>query len=69
MHRLGITIFDITSPSHVSYCYVDFYGMESNHPVQLMTPLSAKTYVEAYMDLDKPKDDQTTELLENFRRT
>lgn len=41
--------------------------MESE-PVQLMAPLSAKTYVEAYLDLDKPKIFQTTEVLEKFQK-
>ncbi len=48
---LGITIFDITNPSHVSYCFVDFTGMESARKVPLMTPLSARTYLEAYYEL------------------
>lgn len=51
---LGITIFDISEPSHVRYCFVDFHGMESERPVQLMTPLSARVYLEAYYDLSDP---------------
>ncbi len=45
---LGITIFDITEPSNVRYCFVDFHGMESKRPVQLMTPLTARIYFDAY---------------------
>ena len=52
---LGITIFDITNLSHVSYCFVDFQGMESDREVPLMTPLSARTYLEAYYNLTDPK--------------
>ena len=51
---LGITIFDITQPSNVRYCFVDFMGMESNTPVQLMTPLTARAYLESYYDLTNP---------------
>ena len=43
-------MLDITDPSHVGYCFVDIFGMESEREVQLMTPLSARTYVEAYDD-------------------
>lgn len=57
MHRLGITIFDITDPSDVRYCFVDFYGMESERAVDLMTPLSARTYLEAYYEIDATDDD------------
>ena len=52
----GITIFDITDPSHVQYCFVDFYGMESDREVPLMTPLSARTYLEAYYVLSDPRN-------------
>ena len=38
------------------YCFVDFYGMESKWQVELMTPLSARNYLEAYYDLDKAED-------------
>lgn len=41
---LGVTIFDITEPINVRYCFVDFYGMQSKRPVQLMTPLTARIY-------------------------
>ncbi|KAL2041824.1 hypothetical protein N7G274_005608 [Stereocaulon virgatum] len=50
----GITIFDITNLSHVQYCFVDFNGMESDREVPLMTPLSARTYLEAYSILSDP---------------
>ncbi|KAI4129529.1 MAG: hypothetical protein LQ341_006559 [Variospora aurantia] len=49
----GITIFDITNLDNVRYCFVDFYGMESKREVDLMTPLSARTYLEAEYELDK----------------
>ncbi|KAL8868710.1 MAG: hypothetical protein Q9174_004813 [Haloplaca sp. 1 TL-2023] len=53
----GITIFDITEPGDVHYCFVDFKGhycfvdfkgIESEREVDLNTPLSARTYLEAY---------------------
>ncbi|KAI4170188.1 MAG: hypothetical protein LQ348_007159 [Seirophora lacunosa] len=64
----GITIFDITDLANVRYCFVDFYGMESKREVDLMTPLSARTYLEAYYDLDEA-DDPTgfLPLLDKFR--
>lgn len=40
----GVTIFDITEPINVRYCFVDFYGMQIKRPVQLMTPLTARIY-------------------------
>ncbi|KAL8737193.1 MAG: hypothetical protein Q9181_001919 [Wetmoreana brouardii] len=49
----GITIFDITDHDNVRYCFVDYYGMESKRQVELMTPLSAQTYLEAYYELDE----------------
>ena len=55
---LGITIFDITDLCNVRYCFVDFFGMESNGSVQLMTPLSARTYLEAYYDLSDPQNSE-----------
>ena len=65
---LGITIFDITNLSHVSYCFVDFYGMESERKVPLMTPLSARTYLEAYYELNDPKhSEELLPLVESFR--
>ncbi|KAL8650121.1 MAG: hypothetical protein Q9210_004004 [Variospora velana] len=53
----GITIFDITDLDNVRYCFVDFYGMESKREVDLMTPLSARTYLEAYYDLNEADDE------------
>ena len=50
---LGITIFDITDPSTSRYCFVDFHGMESQHSVQLMSPLDADAYMRAYDDVDE----------------
>ncbi|KAL8705557.1 MAG: hypothetical protein Q9201_001335 [Fulgogasparrea decipioides] len=52
----GITIFDITDLDNVRYCFVDFEGMESKREVELMTPLSAQTYLEAYYELDESDD-------------
>lgn len=49
---LGITIFDITDPSTPQYCFVDFYGMESTHKAQIMSPLDAKTYMRAFDEAD-----------------
>ena len=51
----GITIFDITDLHNIRYCFVDYIGMESDREVELMTPLSARTYLEAYYELDKPE--------------
>lgn len=53
----GITIFDITDLANVGYCFVDFYGMESQREVQLMTPLPARVYLEAYYELDEANDE------------
>ena len=65
---LGITIFDITNPSHVFYCFVDFYGMECQRAVPLMTPLSARTYLEAYYVLTDPENSEDLlPLVESFR--
>ena len=65
---LGITIFDITDLSNVSYCFVDFQGMESEREVQLMTPLSARTYLEAYYDLSDPElKDDLVPLVQSFQ--
>ena len=48
----GITVIDISVLSHVRYCFVDMYGMESETRVPLMTPLSGSTYLWAYYDKD-----------------
>ncbi len=55
---LGNTIFDITEPSNVCYCFVDFHGMKSKRPVQLMTPLTARIYFDAHWDPGYSKYDQ-----------
>ena len=48
----GITIFDITEPSTPRYCFVDFFGMESEQQVQLMSPLDISTWLRAYKHED-----------------
>ncbi|KAL8922316.1 MAG: hypothetical protein Q9208_005286 [Pyrenodesmia sp. 3 TL-2023] len=64
----GITIFDITDLTDVRYCFVDFYGMESEREVDLMTPLSARTYLEAYYEVDAANDEAGfLPLLESFQ--
>lgn len=47
----GATIFDVTNPSQIRYCFVDFPGMESEREVQLMASLSARVYLEAHHEL------------------
>ncbi|KAF6232196.1 hypothetical protein HO173_009579 [Letharia columbiana] len=65
----GITVFDITEPSNVRYCFVDFYGMESERSVQLMAPLTARIYLEAYYDLSDPQSaEDLPPLLDEFNR-
>ncbi|KAL8852994.1 MAG: hypothetical protein Q9221_002142 [Calogaya cf. arnoldii] len=49
----GVTILDITKLNNVRYCFVDFEGWLN---VDLNTPLSARTYLEAYQVLDDSKD-------------
>lgn len=44
----GITILDITDPSDVRYCFVDFCGIHSERQVPLHTPLDGWTYLRAY---------------------
>ena len=48
----GITVIDISELHNVRYCFTDIlaYGMESQTPVPLMTPLSASTYLWSYYD-------------------
>jgi hypothetical protein len=48
----GITVLDITDLELVRYCFVDFQGMESESEVDLMTPLSATTYLRAYDEFE-----------------
>ena len=64
---LGITIFDITNPSHVSYCFVSFQGLEGRHDAPLMTPLSARRYLDAYYDLADPENKNLLPLVESFK--
>ncbi|KAL9598617.1 MAG: hypothetical protein Q9219_004362 [cf. Caloplaca sp. 3 TL-2023] len=47
----GITIFDITDLNNVRYCFVDFNGKIPSL-VDLMAPLSARIYLDAYHVLD-----------------
>ncbi|KAL8667145.1 MAG: hypothetical protein Q9168_007331 [Polycauliona sp. 1 TL-2023] len=53
----GVTIFDISEPDNTRYCFVDYLGMESEFEVELYTPLSARTYLEAYYELDATDDE------------
>ena len=64
---LGITIFDITDLSHVSYCFVSFQGLEGRYEAPLMTPLSARTYLEAYYDLADPEHKDLLPSVESFK--
>ncbi|KAL8885157.1 MAG: hypothetical protein Q9192_006693 [Flavoplaca navasiana] len=57
----GITILDITDLERVCYCFVDFNGMESKREVQLMAPLSGRTYLAAYYDWDEVDDKEVKE--------
>ncbi|KAL8735783.1 MAG: hypothetical protein Q9166_000647 [cf. Caloplaca sp. 2 TL-2023] len=63
----GITIFDITDLEHVRYCFVDFMGMESERKVQLMAPLSGRTYLEAYYALDELDEKTKEEMLSTIK--
>ena len=54
----GITIIDITNLKTPRYCFMDFYGMESMYEVDLMTPLSAKSYLWAYYDKNDQKNQE-----------
>ncbi|CAD6591967.1 MAG: hypothetical protein ASARMPRED_005887 [Alectoria sarmentosa] len=49
----GITVFDITDASRVRYCLVYFEDTTTGDPVQLMAPMSARTYFEGYCDVSK----------------
>ena len=64
----GITIFDISDPTKVRYCFVDYNGMESNREVQLMSPLSARTYLDAYYKLDESEGAQFLSLVDKFAK-
>lgn len=65
----GITVFDVTEPANPRYCFVDFMGMESEREVDLDTPLSARTYLEAYYELHDPANDEVglLPLVESFQ--
>ncbi|KAL8887017.1 MAG: hypothetical protein Q9215_005353 [Flavoplaca cf. flavocitrina] len=65
----GITVFDITEPANPRYCFVDFMGMESERGVDLNTPLSARTYLEAYYELNDATNDEVglLPLVESFQ--
>ncbi|KAL8858959.1 MAG: hypothetical protein Q9178_004440 [Gyalolechia marmorata] len=65
----GITVFDITTPDNPRYCFVDFMGMESEREVDLHTPLSARTYLEAYYELDNTTHNEVglLPLVESFQ--
>lgn len=56
----GITIIDISELHHVRYCFADIlpWGMESQTPVPLMTPLSASAYLWSYYDESKKEDQE-----------
>ena len=67
LNLTGITIFDITNLSRVSYCFVSFQGLEGKYEAPLMTPLSARTYLEAYYDLTDPKYEDLLPVVESFQ--
>lgn len=46
----GITIIDITSLHRISYCFVNYQGMESEKEVPLHTALTARQYTGAYRE-------------------
>ncbi len=56
----GITIIDVSELHHVRYCFADIspWGMESQTPVPLMTPLSASAYLWSYYDESKKEDQE-----------
>jgi len=49
-NKNGITVIDISNLEDVRYAFVDFCGMESGQEFQLMTPLSARQYLNAYYE-------------------
>ncbi|KAL9018655.1 MAG: hypothetical protein Q9185_004066 [Variospora sp. 1 TL-2023] len=59
----GITIFDLTDLDSVRYCFVDFKEDSVPH-LKLITPLPARTYLEAYHRLNQP--DEKIPLLRKF---
>ena len=62
----GITIFDITNLSRVSYCFISFQGL-GNYKAPLMTPLSARTYLEAYYGLSGLEHEDLLSVVESFQ--
>lgn len=62
----GITIIDISDLNDVRYCFVDFFGMESEHEVPLMTPLSGSVYLAAYHQLDGPQSIGLMDIVEDL---
>ncbi|KAL8966570.1 MAG: hypothetical protein Q9197_005908 [Variospora fuerteventurae] len=62
-HGIGITIFDLTDLDSVRYCFVEFKKHSGRH-LKLMTPLPARTYLEAYHRLNQP--DEKIPLLRKF---
>ena len=67
----GITVIDISELQHVRYCFVDIlpWGMESETPVPLMTPLSASTYLWSYYDEhDQKYQDMFRDLVDRLEK-
>ena len=62
----GITIIDISDPNDIRYCFVDFFGMESNTEVQLMTPLTGRIYLEAYYDPQELENELMAQIMEDL---
>ncbi|KAL8906639.1 MAG: hypothetical protein Q9207_001893 [Kuettlingeria erythrocarpa] len=46
----GITVIDITDLAHVRYCFVNYNVDLTELKLGLLTPLSARSYLEAYVD-------------------
>ncbi|KAH9883434.1 hypothetical protein F4778DRAFT_766939, partial [Xylariomycetidae sp. FL2044] len=64
----GITVIDITELSRVRYCFVDFFGMESERSVPLNTPLTAWDYTLAYYDRADEIVQKYQESIESLQR-
>ena len=52
MNNEGVTIIDITDPTHPRYCFLP--GCDSPSVDLDMTPLTAKAYLDTLSDSDKP---------------
>ncbi|KAJ7667919.1 hypothetical protein DFH06DRAFT_1183916 [Mycena polygramma] len=52
----GITVVDVTDPTHPSYCFVSIFGLESESSVPSRVPLSAEQYCRSYYPI--PNDEQ-----------